>query len=189
VENVILHDHIIGHYDKRHGRALEKSVLNSQQMDPVAYREAMSRYAGHVQIVTTEHEGIKRGVTITAACSVSDRPPSLLVCLNNGNPNNAVFFESGYFALNTLGAHHQALANAFAGFGGLAADDRFALAEWQTLSTGAPVLSDAVVSFDCRVTDSKVTATHTVLFGEVKAVHFGPRDSSLIYLDRGYRSL
>ena len=69
------------------------------------------------------------------------------------------------------------------------AHDRFALAEWQTLVTGAPVLSDAIVSFDCRVTDSKVTATHTVLFGEVKAVHFGPREASLIYLDRGYRSL
>ncbi len=164
-------------------------MLNSQQMDPVVYREAMSRYAGHVQIVTTEYEGVRRGVTITAACSVSDRPPSLLVCLNNGNANNAVFFESGYFALNSLGAHHQALANAFAGFGGLAPDDRFALAEWQTLVTGAPVLADAIVSFDCRVTDSKVTATHTVLFGEVKAVHFGPPEASLIYLDRGYRSL
>ena len=167
----------------------EKRLLNSQQMDPVVYREAMSRYAGHVQIVTTEYEGVRRGVTITAACSVSDRPPSLLVCLNNGNPNNTVFFESGYFALNSLGAHHQALANAFAGFGGLAPDDRFALAEWQTLVTGAPVLIDSIVSFDCRVTDSKVTATHTVLFGEVKAVHFGQPDASLIYLDRGYRSL
>lgn len=164
-------------------------MLNSQQMDPVVYREAMSRYAGHVQIVTTEYEGVRRGVTITAACSVSDRPPSLLVCLNNGNPNNTVFFESGYFALNTLGAHHQALANAFAGFGGLAPDDRFGLAQWQTLVTSAPVLADAIVSFDCRVTDSKVTATHTVLFGEVKAVHFGQPDASLIYLDRGYRSL
>lgn len=167
----------------------EKRLLNSQQMDPVVYREAMSRYAGHVQIVTTEYEGVRRGVTITAACSVSDRPPSLLVCLNNGNPNNTVFFESGYFALNTLVAHHQPLANAFAGFGGLAPDDRFALADWQTLVTGAPVLTDSIVSFDCRVTDSKVTATHTVLFGEVKAVHFGPIDASLIYLDRGYRSL
>jgi cob(II)yrinic acid a,c-diamide reductase len=56
-----------------------------------------------------------------------------------------------------------------------------------TLVTGAGV--DRSIVLDCRVTDSKVTATHTVLFGEVKAVHFGPIDASLIYLDRGYRSL
>ncbi|MCM2399300.1 flavin reductase [Rhizobium sp. S95] len=164
-------------------------MLNTQQIDPVVYREAMSRYAGHVQLITTEHGGIRRGVTITAACSVSDHPPTVLACLNNTNEKNAVFFESGFFALNTLGAHHRDLANGFAGFGGLSVDERFALGEWQRLVTGAPVLSDAIVSFDCRVTDTKVTATHTVLFGEVKAVHFGAKEASLIYLDRSYHTL
>ena len=99
-----------------------------QGLDPVAYREAMSRYAGHVQIVTTEHEGVRRGVTITAACSVSDSPPTVLACLNNSNPSNAVLFEAGHFALKTLGAHHQDLANAFAGFGKLTSEESFALA-------------------------------------------------------------
>jgi len=160
-----------------------------QGVDPVVYREAMSRYAGHVQIVTTEFEGIRRGVTITAACSVSDSPPMVLACLNNSNPNNAVLFESPHFVLNTLAAHHQDLANAFAGFGKLSSEDRFALAEWLVLETGSPVLSDAIAAFDCVVTDRKVASTHTVLFGEVRAVHFGQREPSLIYLDRGYRTL
>lgn len=158
-------------------------------MDPIVYRNAMAHYAGHVQIVTTEKDGLRRGVTITAACSVSDSPPMVLACLNNSNANNAVFFESGVFALNTLGARHQALASAFAGFGALPVDERFALGNWQYLATGAPVLSDAIASFDCRVVDTKVTATHTVLFGQVEAIHFGPEDATLIYLDRSFRSL
>ncbi|WP_244564195.1 flavin reductase [Rhizobium sp. RU36D] len=158
-------------------------------MDPLVYRNAMALYAGHVQIVTTEKDGLRRGVTITAACSVSDSPPMVLACLNNGNASNQVFFESGVFALNTLGLRHQGLASAFAGFGGLAVEDRFALGDWQYLATGAPVLSDAIASFDCRVIDAKVTATHTVLFGQVEAIHFGPPDAALIYLDRSFRSL
>lgn len=164
-------------------------MLNRQQIEPLLYRDAMAQYAGHVQIVTTEHEGVRRGVTITAACSVSDQPPTVLACLNNSNAKNAVFFESGRFALNTLAAKHQPLADAFAGFGGLSVDQRFDMAEWINLATGAPVLKDAVVSFDCRVVDTKVTATHTVLFGEVMGIHFGPKDHGLIYLDRGYRTL
>lgn len=163
--------------------------LSMQGVDPVVYREAMSRYAGHVQIVTTEFEGVRRGVTITAACSVSDSPPMVLACLNNSNPNNAVLFESPHFVLNTLAAHHQDLANAFAGFGKLSSEDRFALAEWQVMETGSPFLADAIAAFDCVVTDRKVTNTHTVLFGEVRAVHIGQREPSLIYLDRGYRTL
>lgn len=90
-------------------------MLNRQHIDPGLYRDAMSRYAGHVQLVTTAMGELRRGVTITAACSVSDNPASVLICLNNTNPKNEIFFRSGIFALNTLGAHHQGVADAFPG--------------------------------------------------------------------------
>lgn len=163
--------------------------LRSEGLDPVSYREAMSHYAGHVQVVTTEYKGKRRGVTITAACSVSDNPATVLVCLNNSNPNNDVMFESGSFALNSLAAQHESLASAFAGFGKLTSEERFALGHWRALKTGAPVLDDALAAFDCKVVDRKVTATHTVLFGEVMALHFGPKRPALIYLDRGFHTL
>ncbi len=164
-------------------------MLDKQKVDAQVYRDAMAQYAGHVQIVTTALNGVRRGVTITAACSVSDNPPMVLACLNNGNANNQIFFDSGIFALNSLGAGMQSLADAFAGRNALSAEERFQLGQWKTLVTGAPVLETANVSFDCRVVDQKITATHTVLFGEVLGVHFGTRDAALIYLDRGYRSL
>ncbi|SMF68697.1 cob(II)yrinic acid a,c-diamide reductase [Xaviernesmea oryzae] len=158
-------------------------------LDPALYRDGMARYAGHVQVVTTEFEGVRRGVTVTAACSVSDNPPTLLACLNSSNANNAIFGKSGIFALNSLAAHHEALATAFAGLSGVPAEERFTLGTWTTLATGAPVLADAVVSFDCRLTDIKQVSTHFVMFGEVKAIHFGEARPSLIYLDRGFRTL
>ncbi|MCF6368473.1 flavin reductase [Rhizobium halophilum] len=164
-------------------------MTQEQQVDPVAYRNGMARYAGHVQVVTTEHEGIRRGVTVTAACSVSDDPPSLLVCLNRSNPNNEIFLKSGCFALNSLAAGHQSLAGDFAGFGEVTGAERFSRAAWTSLSTGAPVLSDALVSFDCRITDIKPVSTHFVVFGEVVGLHFGPQSEALIYLDRTFRAL
>lgn len=163
--------------------------MREEIFDPALYRDAMSRYAGHVQIVTTTLGEARRGVTITAACSVSDNPASVLVCLNSSNPNNEIFFESGIFALNSLHADQQLLADAFAGRPAMDSDARFALAEWQVMATGAPVLADAAVAFDCRVTEMKRLSTHAVLFGQVEAIHFGPRKPSLIYLDRGYRAL
>lgn len=167
----------------------EKALLVKQHFDPAEYRNAMAQYAGHVQIITTALGNERRGVTVTAACSVSDKPPSLLVCLNNGNPNNEVFWRSGVFALNALGAHQQQLADAFSGRDQLHPEARFEKGDWMTLETGAPILRDALASFDCRLTDMKPMSTHTVLFGEVVAVHMGPRNPALIYLDRGYRSL
>ncbi len=161
----------------------------SHAVDPALYRNGMARYAGHVQAVTTEWQGVRRGVTVTAACSVSDEPATVLVCVNASNEKNAIFEASGRFALNSLSAHHQPLAKALAGFEGLANDDRFALGQWQHLVTGAPVLADAAVAFDCRLLEARRMSTHIVLFGTVVGLHLGPQNPPLLYLDRAFHAL
>ena len=151
-----------------------------------AYRDAMALYAGHVQIVTTAHGGVMRGVTATAACSVSDAPPTVLACVNRMNPHNAVFAETGNFALNALATRHRPLADAFAGFTGLSDEARFALAEWKTGASGAPVLADALASFECRLVEAKPMSTHWILIGEVVDVRMEDDDEALLYYRRGY---
>ncbi len=165
-------------------------MLDRLVVDSSLYRDAMSRYAGHVQIVTTAHEGERRGVTITAACSVSDNPPMLLACVNASNPKNAIFQKSGRFALNTLAADQIDLANAFSGRDpALSAQERFAMGAGQELVTGAPVLNRALAAFDCRIVEARVMATHIVLIGEVMDISFGEHKPALLYMDRGYRAL
>lgn len=159
------------------------------EIDPALYREGMARYAGHVQLVTTQWQGVRRGVTVTAACSVSDNPATVLVCLNSGNSKNAIFAESGVFALNSLASQHRELASGFAGLNSLSNDDRFALGQWTSLATGAPVLKDAAVVFDCRILEIKEMSTHFVMFGEVKAMELTPGSSALIYHERAFRDL
>ncbi|AJD41402.1 flavin reductase [Rhizobium mongolense] len=164
-------------------------MLNRQPIDPQLYRDAMSRFGGHVQLVTTVLGETRRGVTITAACSVSDDPACVLVCLNNSNPKNDIFFQSGIFALNTLGAHHQALADAFSGRTPMSNDERFATGKFDKLVTGAPVLWDSLASFDCRVMEIKEMSTHHIIFGEVVAVRFNETKPALLYMNRDYHTL
>jgi cob(II)yrinic acid a,c-diamide reductase len=168
---------------------METVVLDRQRMDPALYRDAMSRYAGHVQLVTTALGGERRGVTITAACSVTDSPATVLICLNNSNVKNEIFFNSGIFALNTLGADHQSLADAFSGKTQLTADERFAFGTFETLATGAPVLADALAAFDCRVLEIKQASTHNIIFGEVMAIRYSEAKPALLYMNRGYHAL
>ena len=164
-------------------------MLDRKTVQSREYRDAMAHYAGHVQLVTTEYRGVRRGVTVTAACSVSDEQPIVLACLNRSNPNNRIFLDSGLFALNTLAVQHQAMAAAFAGFDGLSADERFAMADWDTLTTGSPTLTDARAVFDCRIMEHKDMATHMVLFGEVVSLRIGNSASPLLFVDREWRSL
>ncbi len=153
------------------------------------YRDAMSRYAGHVQIVTTRFGETLRGITATAACSVSDAPPTVLVCVNRINERNEPFFRSGCFALNTLSAEQQPVADAFSGLTGLAERARFDTAAWEELETGAPCLVGAAAVFDCRVLELKPMSTHMVIFGQVVGLSRGGERSGLIYHNRQYRRL
>ncbi len=161
-------------------------IANDQKIEPLAFRNAMSHFAEAVHIITTDGPAGRRGVTISAVCSVSDNPATMLVCLNRNHEFNHLFIENQVFALNTLSIGQQALSEAFSGKGDLSQQDRFALGRWQTLQTGAPVLTDALASFDCRIIATHEVATHYVIYGKVTALNMGKRRRSLIYLNRSY---
>lgn len=149
----------------------------------------MSRYAGHVQIAAAEHAGVRRGVTVTAACSVSDNPATVLVCVAKDNPANKTFVDAGAFALNTLAARHQPLADVFSGLIPMDGAKRFEQGVWDTMATGAPTLADAAVVYDCKLIEAKEVATHMVLFGEVQAIRLGDSGPALIYMNRSYHTV
>jgi cob(II)yrinic acid a,c-diamide reductase len=164
-------------------------VLKSSEVEPRHYREAMSRFAGAVHVVTTNGEAGMRGTTVIAACSASDNPPTVLVCLNRGKAENDLFRDNGAFALNTLPAGMEALANAFSGLTGVSQPERFALGRWDTIATGAPTLIGAAAVFDCEVETTFDHATHRILFGRVRGVRIGDGLEPLIYYNRQYRVL
>lgn len=164
-------------------------MLKKYEVGPQAYRDAMSRFAGAVHVITTDGPAGKRGTTVIAACSVSDTPPTVLACLNRENKSNDLFTANGRFVLNTLAAKHEPLAVAFSGVTGLSQEERFALAEWEVLATGAPVLKDAVSVFDCEIIDTKDLETHRVLFGRVTGLRVGDSLRPLLYHDRSYHVL
>jgi flavin reductase (DIM6/NTAB) family NADH-FMN oxidoreductase RutF len=158
-------------------------------VEPAIFRDAMSRLGAAVHVVTTAGPAGKSGFTATAVCSVSDQPPTLLVCLNRRSQNAPVLQQNRVLCINTLAADHEEIANVFAGRTGAFLADRFQSGNWLTLATGAPVLDSAVVAFDCRVVDIKQVASHNVIFAAVEAVRFGPGGAALVYHDRAYKQV
>ncbi len=154
-----------------------------------AYREAMARLGAAVNVVTSDGPGGRCGFTASAVCSVTDTPPTLLVCVNRTNDSYPPLKENGVFCVNTLAGAHEALSSIFAGLTEHEASARFDTGTWHTLATGAPVLADATVAFDCRITESVEVGTHTVFFAEVEAIETGTSGEALIYYGRGYHRL
>jgi flavin reductase len=159
---------------------------------PVAkqlFRDAMARLGAAVNVITSDGSGGRAGCTASAVCSVTDDPPTLLVCLNRNSDNNQVLKTNGVVCINTLASGHEELSQVFAGVTGTDMEGRFAAASWITLATGAPVLQGATVSFDCRIVQTSEVGTHTVFFCEVEAIQTGSVHEGLIYFGRSYHRL
>jgi flavin reductase (DIM6/NTAB) family NADH-FMN oxidoreductase RutF len=91
------------------------------------------------------------------------------------------------FAVNILHQDQVELSNRFAW---VRDEDRFAMGEWTTASTGAPVLTNALAWLDCTIYARYEAGTHTIHVGEVQAVGVPRGDEPpLIYWNRGYRQL
>lgn len=52
------------------------------QVDQQIFRQGMSNLGAAVNVITTQGEAGQAGFTASAVCSVTDTPPTLLVCLN-----------------------------------------------------------------------------------------------------------
>jgi flavin reductase (DIM6/NTAB) family NADH-FMN oxidoreductase RutF len=166
-----------------------EAAAAAKSVDARQFREAMSRLGAAVHVVTTDGPAGKSGFTATAIVSVSDKPATLLVCLNRAATSMPVLRENGVFCVNTLRAGDELLADTFAGRTKVARDQRFAVGQWSTLVTRSPVLTGAVVAFDCHVTEVKAVASHDIYFGVVEAIHFGSPGAALVYHDRAYKQV
>lgn len=158
-------------------------------MTPLDYRNAMARLGTAVNVVTTAGPGGRRGFTASAVCSVSDDPPTLLVCMNRGADSAPAFLANRVLCVNVLTANQQDLSPIFAGMTNADPVARFEAAAWTTLVTGSPVLSGAIVSFDCRVVQVTDVGTHHVMFCEVLELTASGSEGALIYFGREYHTV
>jgi flavin reductase len=149
----------------------------------------MSRVAAAVHVVTTDGVAGLAGFTATAVTPVTDDPASLLVCVNTAARSAQALLSNGVFCVNVLSASDQALADVFAGRTEFHGPDRFSQGEWDKLVTGAPVLATSLASFECRLSDARVVATHHVIIGEIVNIRLGLKQPALVYQGRLYQEL
>jgi flavin reductase (DIM6/NTAB) family NADH-FMN oxidoreductase RutF len=155
-------------------------------LDPQAYRDAMSEIASPVHIIATDGPAGRAGMTVTALASISDNPPTLLVCVNRSSPSAERFLRNGIFSVNALGASDRALADIFAGRTHEHFEQKFAHGAWTNGALGAPLLGSALARFECRLIEVKDVGTHHVFYGAVERSERGGPEAGLLYHRRAY---
>jgi flavin reductase len=152
------------------------------------FRAALSLLTGAVTLITTDGASGRAGFTASAVCSVTDNPPTVLVCMRSAAPSNPVFRKNAVLCVNVLNAAQQDLSGSFAN-PQLSQEERFDLAQWSHLSSGAPALEDALINLDCKVIDTHVIGTHDVCICSVQGIRTQAEGDGLVYFGRAYHHL
>jgi flavin reductase len=71
----------------------------------------------------------------------------------------------------------------------MTSEERFKHGVWTELETGAPVLKDALVNFDCEIDDIQEVGTHTVFMCRIVAIQQSQHEQSLVYFNRAYHQV
>lgn len=148
------------------------------------FKSGMRRLVSGVSLITTLDNEERYGTIVTSVTSVSADPPALLVCLNQGNSCHDAVLKSGIFCVNLLARQSEDISKRFAS--PQERELRFKTGKWSALVTGAPVLDEAVASFDCRVSNQISANSHTIFLGNIESIRLPETLPPLLYGNGSY---
>ena len=154
------------------------------------FLNGMSRAAATVNIVTTDGQAGRAGVTVSAMSSVSAdaRSPVILVCLHHLGKAVPSILDNGAFVVNVLREDQSFISDTFAGRRQTSDGDAFSCVNWTSMSTGCPRIVDPLVAFDCKILNANRVGTHYVVMGEVQDIFLADSGRPLIFANRSYGS-
>lgn len=161
------------------------------QLEPrqQAFRNAMAHLSAAVNVITSNGPAGRCGITATAVCSVTDSPPTLMLCINRNSEMNTVFKANGRLCVNVLSGEHEEVARHFAGMTVVPMERRFALHDWREGLAGLPVLHGALANLQGRIAEVQEIGTHSVLLLELEDIQVLEQGDGLVYFSRSFHRL
>jgi flavin reductase (DIM6/NTAB) family NADH-FMN oxidoreductase RutF len=173
----------------RHFFGRSRSPDTIARIDPAEFREVMREVAAPVAIIAAGQPGHRNGLTATAVCSVSDTPPTVLVCVRRNARAHDDIVASGCFSINFLTAEQEDVAVQFSGARSVYGEDRFAAGDWTTGLSGAPILRESLCTLECQLAGTQLVATHSIIFGELVDTRKCESIAALLYRRGRYQAL
>lgn len=152
-------------------------------------RLGMRRLASGVSIIATRNKsGTGFAMTVSSVTSISDEPPSLLVCVNRDTKISSELALGHMFSINVLEQSHEDVSVVCST--GTQGEERFQTGDWNKEHGPAPSLNDAEAVFFCKVDQRVSYGTHDIVIGKITEVRVSAMEPDpLIYFNGRYCQL
>jgi len=148
---------------------------------------AMRTVSNTVSVVTTDGKSGRHGATVSAFCSVSADPPTVLICLKSDSNIAKYVCENKSFCLNILPNTDEATAKRFAGGEDEQFPNRFEGIAIEETREGPPIIHGAT-SFQCELKSAIDSGSHIICIGEVTSSNTS-NAQPLVYHQGKYKNL
>lgn len=166
---------------------MTQTPLHTDTIDPALFRQLLGCFPTGVAIITTRAaDGRPVGLTCNSFSSVSLEPPLVLFSLRKASSLLQTFCEAEMFAINILSQDQDALSGRFASS---KIADKFDSVSWRNGPSGAPLIDDCLVSFECRAYARHEAGDHDIFIGEVQRMSAGSADHALVFYKGSYMML
>ncbi|MGB1009627.1 MAG: flavin reductase family protein [Thiolinea sp.] len=160
------------------------ATTKASTVDRNDFITAMRAVANSVTVVTTNGEAGCHGGTVSAFCSVSADPPTILVCLMDSSRIAQTTLKNGNFCVNVLPWSGQHVADRFAGRHDHELKDRFSGIAHKPGPDALPIIENST-AFACQLHETMLTGSHRIFVGRVIDVKAGIPEP-LIYFNGRY---
>jgi flavin reductase (DIM6/NTAB) family NADH-FMN oxidoreductase RutF len=157
----------------------------AKTIDVKTFWRALGQRAIGSTIVTARSAEGPAGFLGLSASHISADPPLMLASIDKRTSALQTVLSARHFAVNYLPTEAKEIADLFGGKGTLKGADRFQVGNWQTLTTGAPVLSNALGAMDCMLEETIERGSISIVIGRVVDVLVGD-GNPLIHFRGGY---
>ena len=148
-------------------------------------RALMRDVPAAVSVVTAETSGQPIGLTVASLVSLSLEPRLVGISISTQASLHEVLRDAGEWAVSILGGDHDHLAQHFS-------RSVPPIALWNGIDVrndDPRLLAGAVGWITARTIDEFGTGDHTFFVGHVLTLEAGPSPTSLVYVNREYRSV
>lgn len=150
----------------------------------------MASCAAGVHVITTDGDAGRYGITMTAVASITDEPPTVLLCINRQSAIVPILSANNYLCINVLSAAQQDVAEHFAGITKLSPEERFEYHIWHRGQTGQLQVEGALAHLHGKVTAQHDIGTHNVFYVEISEINLQhATEPALVYFRRHFNQL
>lgn len=155
-------------------------------IDARELRDALGQFATGVCLITVVSEqGEALAMTANSFSSVSLDPPLILWSLQNNSDVYDAFASPRHFAINILNSDQLDHSNHYA----RKEQHQLQPDHFSPGAHGAPLIKDALVSFECELDVTHPAGDHLIIIGKVVDMHRADAGDPLLFFSGGYRRL